>query len=183
MSGPDFICFGLQKAGTAWLYDQLASCEQMWMPPVREINHFVGNPYKPANMKTLARCEAAGPNLNGADAVFAARFKAGLHLERNLEWYNSLFKPKSGRMSGDISPGYATDPKAQARAYAACPDAKFIFLLRNPIDRFWSAVNMHLRTGKLDQKHVADSKSVLSLLRRPPYAKRSYPSSDLDALV
>lgn len=173
IAGPDFICFGLQKAGTGWLYDQMASCAQVWMPPVKEISHFAGDPYKRTNINIVARCEAADPKLGGADGEFVKRFKAGLEHERTIEWYRALFEPKSGRISGDISPSYAA---AQRAVSAACPDAKFILLLRNPIDRFWSAVSMQLRAGRLDLKQVADWGSAKALLARPLYAKQSYPS-------
>ncbi len=35
--GPDFICIGLPKAGTGWLYDQLDNHPDFWMPPVKEL--------------------------------------------------------------------------------------------------------------------------------------------------
>jgi hypothetical protein len=167
LKGPDFICFGLQKAGTGWLYDQMASCGQIWMPPVKEISYFAGNPYKRTNTKIIERCEAADPGLSGVNGEFVKRFRSGLDRERDLEWYRALFEPKSGRIS------YVTAP---SEVSAACPDAKFIFLIRNPIDRFWSAVSMHLRGGRLDQKQVANWGSVKKLLARPLYVNQSYPS-------
>ena len=41
-AGPDFICVGAQKAGTRWLYDQLAFHPEFWMPPVKELHFFDG---------------------------------------------------------------------------------------------------------------------------------------------
>jgi len=37
---PDFVCIGMQKAGTRWLYDQLASHSNFFMPPVKELHYF-----------------------------------------------------------------------------------------------------------------------------------------------
>ena len=37
--GPDFICIGAQKAGTRWLFDQLAFHPGFWMPPVKELHY------------------------------------------------------------------------------------------------------------------------------------------------
>ena len=37
--GPDFICIGMQKAGTGWAYDQLQYHPDFWMPPVKEIHY------------------------------------------------------------------------------------------------------------------------------------------------
>jgi hypothetical protein len=36
-SGPDFMCIGAQKAGSRWLYDQLALHPSFWMPPIKEL--------------------------------------------------------------------------------------------------------------------------------------------------
>src|SRR5438270_8769299 len=38
--GPDFCCIGAQKAGTGWLYEQLRSHPDFWMPPMKELHYF-----------------------------------------------------------------------------------------------------------------------------------------------
>lgn len=47
---PDFVCIGAQKAGTSWLYENLAvHPEVQLMPPGKEINYFGGgSPYDEA---------------------------------------------------------------------------------------------------------------------------------------
>src|SRR5262245_10957802 len=37
---PDFLCVGAQKGGTTWLYWQLDSHPDFWMPPVKELHYF-----------------------------------------------------------------------------------------------------------------------------------------------
>jgi hypothetical protein len=37
---PDFICVGAQKAGTTWLFDQVKSHPDAWMPPIKELRYF-----------------------------------------------------------------------------------------------------------------------------------------------
>ena len=37
---PDFLCVGAQKAGTSWLYHQLNSHPDFWMPPIKELGYF-----------------------------------------------------------------------------------------------------------------------------------------------
>lgn len=37
---PDFICIGMQKSGTNWLYDQLNSHPSFTLPPVKELHFF-----------------------------------------------------------------------------------------------------------------------------------------------
>ena len=41
--GPDFICIGAQKAGTRWLFDQLAFHPGFWMPPIKELHYLNGS--------------------------------------------------------------------------------------------------------------------------------------------
>jgi len=38
--GPDFLCIGAHKAGSTWLYQQLDSHPDFWMPPVKELHYF-----------------------------------------------------------------------------------------------------------------------------------------------
>src|SRR5438094_376898 len=37
---PDFLCVGAHKGGTTWLYQQLDSHPDFWMPPVKELHYF-----------------------------------------------------------------------------------------------------------------------------------------------
>ena len=38
--GPGFVCIGAQKGGTTWLYENLNSHPEVWMPPIKEIHYF-----------------------------------------------------------------------------------------------------------------------------------------------
>ena len=37
---PDFLCVGVHKGGTTWLYQQLESHPDFWMPPLKELHYF-----------------------------------------------------------------------------------------------------------------------------------------------
>src|SRR6267378_5844198 len=37
---PDFLCVGVHKGGTTWLYQQLDSHPDFWMPPLKELHYF-----------------------------------------------------------------------------------------------------------------------------------------------
>jgi len=176
--GPDFICFGLQKAGTQWLYDQMNSCSQVWMAPVKELNYFLGDPHKPLNLEMLnafhrqsEEQQASDPSARGFFSIFSEGKSS------NVDWYRSLFSFKGERVSGDISPFYATADAADVkRIYGACPEAKYIFLVRHPVDRIWSALCMHLRVGRISEVDLGDWPSVKAVISRKGYVKRSYPS-------
>ena len=37
---PDFICVGMQKCGTTWLYEKLGQHPDIWVPAMKEIHYF-----------------------------------------------------------------------------------------------------------------------------------------------
>src|SRR5678815_3591458 len=39
-AGPDFLCVGVHKGGTTWLYQQFDSHPDFWMPPLKELHYF-----------------------------------------------------------------------------------------------------------------------------------------------
>lgn len=68
------------------------------------------------------------------------------NFNKGLNWYKDHFKhKKSGEITGEASPHYLFSPVAYERIYQLLPQAKFIILLRNPIDRLYSTYQMRLR--------------------------------------
>lgn len=65
-------------------------------------------------------------------------------------WYSSLFEPGRDKVKGEITPAYSTLGRDDvARVYDLLPEAKIIFLMRNPIERAWSQLVMRLdKAGK-----------------------------------
>jgi len=65
--------------------------------------------------------------------------------KRSDAWYRSLFSPGLGELSGEFTPNYsALSAAGVARAHAVAPDARILFIMRDPIDRGWSAAKMTL---------------------------------------
>jgi hypothetical protein len=62
---------------------------------------------------------------------------------KGIDWYLAHF-PLRGEFPvvGEASPYYLFHPEAPARIHAAVPHAKFIMLLRNPVDRAYSQYHM-----------------------------------------
>lgn len=59
--------------------------------------------------------------------------------EKGLEWYTRHFRPaRPSQAIGDISPTYMSNPVVPKRMSAVLPDAKTLFVLRNPIERAYS---------------------------------------------
>ncbi|MDP8928401.1 MAG: sulfotransferase [Actinomycetota bacterium] len=115
---PDFIIIGAMKAGTSSLASYLAS-----HPDV-----FVTNPKEPDF------------------------FIAGGNWERGLDWYTQLFtEAKEGALLGEASTSYTKHPiftGAPALMHATVPEARLIYLLRDPIDRVVSHYRHQLLRGR-----------------------------------
>jgi hypothetical protein len=51
-------------------------------------------------------------------------------------------------ITGEATPNYYYDPQTPARLRAMCPDAKLIFIMRDPISRAFSDYNHDVRHGR-----------------------------------
>jgi len=158
-AGPDFICVGAQKAGTRWLFDQLAFHPGLWMPPIKELHYFnqskrflrFARPLHENAVRSLRstnrrRSRAAERPLVEEDIGWleARMWLHGQPLD--LDLYARLFNPKGGRLSGDICPPYAILAAESAKAVRErFPAARIVYLVRDPIDRLWSQYCMILR--------------------------------------
>jgi Sulfotransferase family len=73
-------------------------------------------------------------------------------------WYLSLFAPGQGRVTGEITPAYSLlDAQTVARVRQLLPDAKILFLMRNPVERAWSHALMEVgRPGARSDRRSDD---------------------------
>lgn len=185
--GPDFICFGAQKGGTRWMFDQLDAHPDFWMPPIKELHYF----NSPASRKDMALKlqEATGDlktlnrrrkndqyrPLDKKDLRFLASFLALADRPINYAKYAALFDRKGERLSGDITPGYsALDDDRAARIVGHFPEANYLFIARDPVKRFWSQVCMHVYKDRLGER--MKDEAIVKLLDERSYAKRSFQS-------
>jgi len=159
---PEFICIGAQKAGTTWLYARLNSHPEFSMPPKKEIHYFDRSPNCPspndlAVTKASKRLKDPEYALRACGKVLQSLVTGNLREARwwsryyfkdySDAWYRSLFELESG-ITGDITPSYSILEDADiARLHAVAPEAKLIFLLRNPIERAWSMYRFREKFG------------------------------------
>jgi hypothetical protein len=108
MSLPDFVIIGAMKCGTSTLHAQLAAQPQFFMSAPKEPNFF-------SNDEIYAKGEA---------------------------WYRGLFaSAPAGAIKGESSTHYTklpTYPKTVDRLASLIPQAKFIYVTRDPIERLVS---------------------------------------------
>jgi len=168
---PDFLCIGAHKAGTTWLYQQLDSHPDFWMPPVKELHYF----------DQLSRVQrAAHPRCRDErDRRFLERLKSvSAEPGIDLENYGRLFEPKASLISGDISPNYSTLSDEVIRQVAGYfPNLKVIFLARDPVERFWSHLSMEVHYRQIEPFDATDINEVSRNLSRRGMLLRSYPSA------
>lgn len=185
--GPDFVCIGMQKAGTSWLFDQMNGRKDVWMPPIKELNFFTGRCLKPGSIAKIKTGSGSLPLvLQPGDRwrrnEFLDRFRRFQEDRPDVDWYKSLFALAGDRVTGDVSPGYSKldEPRVEELS-RTLPDARFVLLLRDPVDRFWSSVCMKVRRNKLDAKDLENwpsfERNVLEELMRNPESRDCHGSA------
>lgn len=164
VSGPDFLCVGAQKGGTRWLYDQLQLHADFWMPPIKELHYFDRRRPAPRATKLLQRAEAKLKKINrrrkkrdmrslGERDLDFLKVYIDLPWRRvDLESYSKLFLAKGESIAGDVTPDYCVlRPEMIARVVSRFPKAKVVFIARDPVERVWSQLTMHMRKGDIDR--------------------------------
>ncbi len=112
---PDFLIIGVQKGGTTWLYKNLSSHPEIFMP-------FFKNTSDPSEVR-----------------YFDQRF------HKSFKWYSSLFFSEKNKFRGEKSPNYYVLPEGRIKIiHDLMPCVKLLLFLRNPIDRAWSHALMNL---------------------------------------
>ncbi len=120
---PDFIIIGAMKCATSTLHEQLAQQPGVFMSTPKE------------------------PNFFSDDEVYA----------KGMDWYHQLFSNHNdAEFCGESSTHYTklpTYPETVNRLAEHVPDAKFIYVMRHPIDRLVSQ-HMHEWTKRLVTKKI-----------------------------
>jgi hypothetical protein len=168
---PDFLCAGVHKGGTTWLYQQLDSHPDFWMPPLKELHYFDQLSKVPRSSSPRCRDERDRRFLEGIN---------NLSTKPNIDFehYAQLFEPKGPLLSGDISPNYSTlSNKVIRRIVGYFPELKVIFLTRDPVERVWSHLSMEVHYHQIEAFDVTDIDEVNRNLLRRGLLLRSYPSA------
>lgn len=153
---PDFIVIGGQKCGTTSLYHYLMAHPYIISPTIKQIHFFDNN------------------------------------FDKGLTWYRTHFpsyfykyylqqKYQKPIITGEATPYYIFHPVAPKRISQFVPNAKFILLIRNPIDRTYSHYHHELRKGteKLSfEEVIAREPERLAGEREKMIADESYYSAN-----
>ncbi len=204
---PTFLGIGAQKAGTTWLYCYLNRHRQIWFPPQKEL-HFFDRSTKYSNQNGLAtdsvlsrivgsesweriktarrihvlhRCLKSGSRKQFKQAIWWSKF---LFSDYDESWYSNFFSGASSHQHrGEMTPAYSIlDSEDIAQIKKINPDIKLIFLIRNPIDRAWSAIRYLKDRGYLDVK-LDSSKEIIAALKQPRMILRGDYERTIDAYL
>ena len=166
---PDFIGIGAQKAGTTWLGHNLQLHPEIWMPGIKELHYFnerindpkyliprlyakikgEGTVNRRWRRQVRSRLQRHRSRFSKEDFLWDLKYYAGAPGDG---WYTSLFEPGRGKVRGEITPAYSMLGRDSiARVHDLAPEAKLMFMMRNPIERAWSQLVMRLdKAGKGD---------------------------------
>jgi len=185
--GPDFLCIGMGKAGTGWLYDTCKYHPDFWMPPFKEI-HYLDHrvPKIPAAKRRdgkskrqleLNRERRGKPQFTQRDLDFFARTNAARGKPIDYQVYGDFFSVKGTQMSGDLTPGYASMEEGLIEdCMRAFPELKIVLLVRDPIARAWSHFSMKHRKNKGPAESYLDPAGLRKILSEPNKRANDRPS-------
>jgi hypothetical protein len=132
---PDFVGVGVQRGGTTW-----------WFAELRR-------------HPDLAIARGSKKELHFFDP-FSDRVLTASDIARYHRW----FPRPAGSITGEWTPVYVYEPWVVPKLAQAAPDARYLLLLRDPIDRFRSGLEFGLGRG------VSSNESVLDAFHRGLYS-------------
>jgi hypothetical protein len=114
------------------------------------------------------------------------------HFDKGVEWYEGLFV--SDKICGDKTPRYALRDEWVQRLYDVLPNAKLIFIMRNPVDRAYSQYQHYARKGwmkgmSFEEAWETNAEDPCSMVNRGLYLQqlqrllKYYDRSDIHLMV
>lgn len=181
MEDKTFVCgIGAQKAGTTFLADYFASHHQFMMSDLKELHYFDSKflPKLSGNFESRFKNkinEIVVKLLNGKDInsklLIALIKRIEASNENDYKSYFDYYIKKQHIAFGEITPAYSMLNKEHfQKIISIYPKHKFIFLLRNPADRFWSQINFEIQSNKTN---LNPTKLIEKCLERNDYILRS----------
>ena len=180
---PDFLCIGVQKAGTTWLYRNLRRHPGIWLPPVKELQYFNAlhiphNRKWAANSRRKHGIEVLKYYLDHTTAEkrnyhYIARIAEILDGQISDDWYGRIFSlAKPEQICGEITPEYSKLPREGIEhVLRLMPKVKIILSLRDPIERNWSHIRMHAKkSGGNDLSKLEQLACTPGIMRRADYS-------------
>lgn len=117
---PDFLIIGAMKSGTTTLHHYLAHNPDIYISKPKEVDYF----------------------------------SQDKNYQRGADWYAELFAPaRPEQICGEVSPSYTRFPRfaeTPKRIAALLPGVKLIYIMRHPVERFYSNYVYERAYGRTD---------------------------------
>ena len=154
---PDFIIGGAPKCGTTSLHFILDQHPDIALPP-DEVNFL----------------DADDP-INWPDFFFVRSGTLDWRDPKAVEWYKSRFAlPSAPRMTGEDSTRYLFSPAVPYRVRDLMPNARVIFMLRDPVKRaysqYWHDIKM-MRETRSFEAAISKNPSIVACSTYAPHLR------------
>lgn len=166
-----FFGMGAMKSGTTWLHDYLQKNADVHFPPVKEVHYWDVSQNKSDRHHYRAKAtqlvEASTQLLESNIAEIPRRIEqvnralSALKIYANsdakhMEYKNYLLDNFEGQKAvGDLTPSYCTlDQKTLIEMSSLASNVKFMFIMRDPIERLWSAIRMRASQVSANQREL-----------------------------
>lgn len=164
-----FVCIGAQKAGTTWLARVLSRHPDVFVTPVKEIHYFDhvrGLTQHLADRKRRSRLRKHYQRLlTQWGRLSELKAQNGWYTRYMADpiddaWYAGLFADRLGkRFAGEATPEYAIlGAEGLAHIKRLAPDARVIYIMRNPVRQAWSQLLHQCRVRKLDARRLDEGR-------------------------
>jgi hypothetical protein len=152
----DFLCIGAQKAGTTWLIENLKMHPNVWTPPfMKELHYFdivhVEKYLIKSYLKKIQRQLKNHPDLDAySDKLVDPKFAY------TDAWYQYIFSlAPIDKIKGECTPIYsALDHKGIEHVHRLMPNARLIYMIRDPYERAMSSLRMIMERRKISDRGV-----------------------------
>lgn len=120
---PDFVGVGVPKAGTSWWFNLIMAHPDVYEPIKKEMLFF--------------------------NRIFFKRFRDQPCEDEDLEAYHRWFPRPPGAKTGEWTPSYLFSYQLPPILHRAAPNAKYLVLLRDPVDRYQSDISRRMPRRRL----------------------------------
>ncbi len=188
-----FVCIGAQKSGTTWLARMLAMHPDLFVTPVKEIHYFdhvAGLTEHLSSHKRRSRYRKYHQRMWTQWSQFSEHrgqwswYRHYMSSPIDDAWYAGLFRHRGPkRFAGEVTPEYAIlgrDGLAHIKRLA--PDARVMFIMRNPVERTWSQVLHQCRVRGLDANRQS-KEAIVAMLAEPRFGELGDYATTLDDMA
>lgn len=170
------VGIGAAKSGTSWLYSYLNSHPEVTMSPIKELHYFDSVYVKNLCghwhgkwqniLQELAAKYAENPSVALLEKIrcVASRLEMADRPDAYRQYFNYLQSAET-KAFGEVTPSYSLLPEKGFQAILdAYSDAKFVFIVRDPVDRALSQIQfLDKVAGRAPSPDLQPSRSVAEL--------------------